>query len=293
MTLRSLVRATAAILALLVIGLAGPTAASAEDTGQNTQCLFAAARYDITWRPGSAEDTVTLAVRSSQVIAKDNEMRAQGWRLLQIHARPFHCPNNPTSVTYDLVWRRNYAPEHVIYGWSPAAAAAKNDELAAQGWRLTVVDAFVVDGNVYYNAAWRQSNEGQYDYFGLTYDAALSQFQQFRNWGWAVHLIDSYQLTDGSVRYNISFRPGASNVAIFQWAPQDFEWKYAQMRQAGWNTNSMSIFSGSWQTRYNVSWLPLGQYEEKSRALSQWQVLSEIASHRSRGLSIATFEAYF
>jgi hypothetical protein len=108
------VRSTLALIALASLALAVPTAARADDIGSTTDCLFTA-RYDITWRPGASAVTVTLGTPSSQIVAKDAAMRAQGWRVDQIHTYVETCAND-TTVSYDVQWRQTSAPEIILTG---------------------------------------------------------------------------------------------------------------------------------------------------------------------------------
>ena len=48
-------------------------------------------------------------------------------------------------------------PEIQVYGWNYADYRKKYDELWPQGWRLYVLDSYVMpNGQVLYNAVWRQ-----------------------------------------------------------------------------------------------------------------------------------------
>jgi Bacterial tandem repeat domain 1 len=287
---RRYVCARRALVALAVLAFLAPSAVRAQ-TGSITQCLFVAPRYDITWRPGFSPVTATLEVPSSQIIAKDAAMRAQGWQVDQIHTNVYSCPNNPTTATFDVQWRQTWAPEDVLYWLSLNTFLAKQKELIPQGWRLSTMDAFVFDGTVYYNAVWHQGTWGQYDYLGLSPSDITSQFLYFNSYGWSASVLDTYRLSDGSVHYNVSWRQLGSGGMYFLATPTQFADKDAELHAQGFNVTTMSITGGT-SPLYSVSWLPLYQQEEKSKGLQDYQVLSTIASRQAAGWTIATFEGY-
>jgi hypothetical protein len=295
MDFRRYVCATKALVALAVLAMVAPSVAHAENTGTTTECLFTSPRYDITWRPSSASVfpmvTATLEIPSSQIISTDAGMRSAGWRVEQIHTNVYSCPNNPTFVNFDVQWRVTGAPEYILYFVPYSTLIAKYNELFPQGFRLTTVDTFVVDGNVYYNAVWHQGTWGQYDYFGLTVNDAISQFYYFNSIGWSASVLDSYQLPDGSVRYNVSWRQLGSGAMYFLVTPTQFAANDAALHAQGYNVTTMSILGGG-TPLYSASWRALYQAEVKDKALADTQVSSTIAARQKAGWTIATFEGY-
>jgi Polyglycine hydrolase-like, structural repeat len=76
-----------------------------------------------------------------------------GWRLYSLQS--YVTPNN--QVRYNAVWRPSgNIGEIQVYG-SLDAVRNEYSTLWPQGWRLYILQAYVVGGQVRYNAVWRQS----------------------------------------------------------------------------------------------------------------------------------------
>jgi hypothetical protein len=60
------------------------------------------------------------------------------------------------QVLYNAVWRPDgNLAEIQVYGWQYADYRKEYDSLWPQGWRLYILDSYVVNGQVLYNAVWR------------------------------------------------------------------------------------------------------------------------------------------
>ena len=46
---------------------------------------------------------------------------------------------------------------------------ARYDELWSQGWRIHLLNNYLVGANVYYNAVWRRGTEAETQFYGLSY----------------------------------------------------------------------------------------------------------------------------
>jgi hypothetical protein len=266
--------------------------AHAEDVGTVQQCLYAGPIYDAIFRTGTSQDQATLGLSWSQFIAKDRELRPLGWRLRQMHTRVYSCNGRIENTTFDAHWRRDYAQEYAVYYWKAADFYAKNNELRAQGWRLTMMDGFESGGQIYYHAAWRPSTASQVDVYGWSWTDFVNKAQTLYSQGWTLHVLDTHEMPDHSVRYNASWRPGTDSW-ILGWSAADFDTKYNEMRAAGWNVQTMSIFSGGSAARYNVSWRHNSRSEIRRKRLSASQLQAEMASMRLNGYQMDVMEAYF
>jgi hypothetical protein len=85
--------------------------------------------------------------------------------LLLFGSRPSLAPQND-PVVYTAVWRPSTEGEIQVYGWKYEDYRAKYDELWNQGWRLKLLNVYVVSGQVLYTAVWRPSTEGEIQVYG-------------------------------------------------------------------------------------------------------------------------------
>ena len=69
---------------------------------------------------------------------------------------------------------------------------AKYDELWGQGWRLKLLEPYVVNGNVYYTAVWRPSWSGEYQVYGWSYADFRARYDELWQQGWRLKILRAY-----------------------------------------------------------------------------------------------------
>lgn len=99
-----------------------------------------------------------------------------------------------------------------IYSATYAEYRAKYDQLWPQGWRLYILESFVLDnGQVLYNAVWRPSGDiGEIQQYGVTFNEYKSEYDKLFPEGWRIYILQTYVLPNGDVLYNAVYRPGNS-----------------------------------------------------------------------------------
>src|SRR5262249_17760437 len=98
-----------------------------------------------------------------------------------------------------------------VYGWSYDDYRTKYDELWPQGWRLYILQAYVIDGQVRYNAVWRPGNMPEIQVYGWSYDDYRTKYDELWPQGWRLYILDSFVLPGAQVRYNAVWRRGVVN----------------------------------------------------------------------------------
>src|SRR5206468_8373018 len=94
------------------------------------------------------------------------------------------------------------------YGVTYSQYRSHYDQLWGQGWRLYVLDAYVVNNQVLYNAVWRPAgNTPEIQLYGASYSAFRSQYDQLWGQNWRLYILQSY-VVNGQVYYNAVWRPG-------------------------------------------------------------------------------------
>src|SRR5262249_6839221 len=73
----------------------------------------------------------------------------------------FYFRQHRTTALYNAVWRPGTSGEIQVYGWKYTDYRKKYDELWSQGWRLYILQAYVLNGQVLYNAVWRPGTSGE------------------------------------------------------------------------------------------------------------------------------------
>jgi len=118
------------------------------------------------------------------------------------------------------------------YGSSYASYKAQYDTLWTQGWRLYILQSYVLEnGNVLYNAVWRPSGDiGEIQQYGVTFDEYKSKYDTIFPEGWRVYILQAYVLPDGQVLYNAVYRQGNSReTQVYGVTYDEFRSQYNEM----------------------------------------------------------------
>jgi hypothetical protein len=103
-------------------------------------------------------------------------------------------PLDVGPVHYTAVWQPSTEGEIQVYGWTYQDYRAKYDELWPQGWRLKLLDVYVVDGQVRYTAVWQPSTEGEIQVYGWMYGIYRAKYDALWPQGWRLKLLDIYTI---------------------------------------------------------------------------------------------------
>jgi lipopolysaccharide/colanic/teichoic acid biosynthesis glycosyltransferase len=108
---------------------------------------------------------------------------------LAVSASP---PVQAAATRYNAVWRPGTTGEIQVYGWNYADYRAKYDELWPQGWRLYILQAYVLNGQVIYNAVWRPGTTGEIQVYGWNYADYRAKYDELWPQGWRLYLLDAF-----------------------------------------------------------------------------------------------------
>lgn len=98
------------------------------------------------------------------------------------------------------------------YGWTYANYRAEYNKLWPQGWRLYILQSYVLsNGQVLYNAVWRpMGNTPEYQLYGGTFNQFITEYNKLFPEGWRIYILQTYVTPDGNTHYNAVWRPGTS-----------------------------------------------------------------------------------
>jgi len=222
------------------------------------------------WIPGAADNTQNgtcsttgyTSISEYQVYGwsyadyrrRYDELWPQGWRLYILQS--YVTPNG--EVLYNAVWRAASVPEIQVYGWNYTEYRRKYDELWPQGWRLYILQSYVMpNGQVLYNAVWRNGSLGETQTYGSAYNPYRTQYDQLWTQKWRLQSLQSY-VTNGQVLYNAVWRPGDSGeFQVYGWNYADYRRRYDELWPQGWRLyNLQSYVMPNGQVLYNAVWRP-------------------------------------
>ncbi|MBC8066965.1 MAG: hypothetical protein IAG13_01415, partial [Deltaproteobacteria bacterium] len=120
--------------------------------------------------------------------AKDryDEIRGQGYRIEAVDIEV-----EDGKAQYSVVWRKvGNVEEKLLFGASAADYQAKNQDLNASGWRVHVLEPYVVGSSVKYTAVWRKSDAEEKQVLGKSRAELEAQHTELRAQGWRLHLLE-------------------------------------------------------------------------------------------------------
>jgi Bacterial tandem repeat domain 1 len=143
---------------------------------------------------------------------------------------------------YAAVWRPGTEEEIQVYGRTYEDFRAKYDELWPQGWRLHILQAYVLNGEVRYSAVWRPSVEDEIQVYGRTYEDFRAKYDELWPQGWRLHILQAY-VQNGAVRYSAVWRPSTEEeIQVYGWTYEDFRAKYDELWPQGWRLQALMTY---------------------------------------------------
>ena len=108
--------------------------------------------YNSIFRPGDLDEVVMPEGSYAEFENTDDNVHPQGFRLYIV--QPYVVPGG--KVVYNAVWRPGTHDEKAVYGSTYAAYKAQYDGLYPKGWRLYILNSYVLpNSEVRYDAVWR------------------------------------------------------------------------------------------------------------------------------------------
>ena len=141
------------------------------------------------WTPSTAGEIQVYGWTYEDHRKKYDELWKQGWRLKLI--QPFVLSGN--QVRYTAVWQPSTADEIQVYGWTYEDYRKKYDELWKQGWRLKLIQPFVLSGDqVRYTAVWQPSTADEIQVYGWGYPDYRAKYDELWNQGWRLKTLQTF-----------------------------------------------------------------------------------------------------
>ena len=196
--------------------------------------------YTAVWEPSKAGEIQLYDVTYEEYRAKYDQLWGQGWRLKGLQVAVV----GGTQVRYTAVWQPSTAGEIQVYGWTYEDYRKKYDELWAKGWRLKLLQPFVLAGDqVRYTAVWQPSRAGEIQVYGWTYEDYRKKYDELWGQGWRLKLLQPFVLSGNQVRYSAVWQPGTTGeIQLYGARYTDYRAKYDELWGQGWRLKTLQTF---------------------------------------------------
>ncbi|MCU0353037.1 MAG: serine hydrolase [Cytophagales bacterium] len=212
-------------------------------------------RYDGIWAPGNDGRPVVYGWTLADLQKHNNTLYAQGFRLAHQHSYDI----GGGQRRYDAIWMPGNDGRPIVWGWALADLQKKNDELYAQGFRITHQQAYDIGGGQWrYDAIWTPGNDGRPVVWGWT----LADFQKKNGelyaQGFRLSHQHSYDIGGGQRRYDGIWTPGKDGRPIvWGWTLADFQKENGKHYANGYRLMHQHSYDiGGGQRRYDGIWVP-------------------------------------
>jgi hypothetical protein len=161
--------------------------------------------------------------------------------------------NGPCSTT-----GYNSTGEEQIYGWSFADYKKKYDELWPKGWRLYILQSYVMPGGkVLYNAVWRVCISDEEQLYGVSYTDYRKMYDELYPKGWRLYILQSYVMLDGKTLYNAVWRKGdLGETQTYASSFDQYHSQYDNIWKEKSRLQSLQSYVADGQVLYNAVWRP-------------------------------------
>lgn len=189
--------------------------------------------YSAVWRKAAgAEERQVYDYKYADFKAEYDKIWKDGWRL---HLLSNYVLNG--QVYYTAVWRKpGDIGETQYFSLEFDDYKAKNEALAKDGWRVHILNNYVLNGKVLYTAVWRNTgNTPQTQVWGWKYPDFKAKYDELWKDGWRLHVLSNYVL-NGAVHYTAVWnKPEDKDEAkVYSFEYTDFRAKDETLRSQGY-----------------------------------------------------------
>ena len=97
-------------------------------------------RFNAIWRKSTEDKPAVWGWARADFDKRQAELQSQGYRLEELHA--FVFPGQ--GERFNAIWRKSTEERPAVWGWARADFDKRQAELQSQGYRLEVLNAFVL-----------------------------------------------------------------------------------------------------------------------------------------------------
>jgi hypothetical protein len=184
-----------------------------------------------------------------------------------------------------------------VYGWTYADYRAKYDALFADGWRLYILQAYVLPGDaVRYTAVWRPiGNTPEKQNYGISEDEVVADANALQPDGWRLSILQAYALSNGDVRYNAVWRlaPNTGEKAYLEATLADVLDEYAHPYTSPARPGILQAFvTSAGEVLYNTVWRPGDVREKRQIGVTVPEFQAEYDSIWGSGWRLFSLQSY-
>lgn len=234
------------------------------------------------------------------------QVQGHGWRAADVEARHAQIGPKGYRVTaldvvveggqprYSVTWDKlGDVAEQRVFGLTDDAYLRRSSELAKAGWRVHLLEPYVVGGTLRYSAVFRkEAKVEQEQALGLDPAAFAAENASLRAKGWHVHLVEP-RVVGKSLVYAAVWRKGAlAQQELYDAPAKSYRAKDAELRGKGWRLFRLESYTLAGKLRFAAVWHEGGPEQLQRDGLTHAQLRRQDAELRKAGWSLEMVEGY-
>jgi hypothetical protein len=215
------------------------------------------ARFNGVWEKTFADRPAVWGWGRADFDKRNADLNAQGYRLRDINA--FVLPGDQ-GERFNAVWDKTTDDRPAVWGWGRADFDKRNADLKAQGYRLRVINAFVLPGSQgeHFNAVWDKTTDDRPAVYGWARSDFDKRSKDLKAQGYRLRDINAYVLPgDQGERFNAVWeKTTVDRPAVWGWARADFDRRVDELNAQGYRLRVVNAFvlRGGQGERFNAVW---------------------------------------
>ncbi|HWB80926.1 MAG TPA: C1 family peptidase [Nannocystaceae bacterium] len=234
------------------------------------------------------------------------QIQGHGWSVADVEARGKEiAPKGYRIATLDIVvddgkpqysavWEKlGDVDEKRVLGLAEKDYLAKYDELHKAGWRVHLLEPYVIGGVVKYSAVFRKAPKiDDEQALGLASAAYEKQNAAMRAKGWHLHLLEP-RMVGKALEYSAVWRSGKlDQEELYDASAKTYRAKDSELRAKGWRLFRLESYTVGGKLRYAAIWQQGGPKEKQSDGLSYAELRKQDADLRKDGWALTMVEGY-
>jgi hypothetical protein len=200
-----------------------------------SQMQAPALAYNVIWTNQMGQQQQIHGWELADAKQRHDALRDQGYRIESLDV-----DIEDGRPQYGIVWRKaSSIEEKVELGITVSAYSARYEELEQQGWRVHLVEPYVVGGATRVAAVWRKDDAAQKQVFAVDRKAFDAKDAELRAEGWRLHLLEPFAVGK-TTKLTAVWRKGtqAQEVAIGM-SHSAYRTKRDELAASGWRVKRL------------------------------------------------------
>jgi len=222
---------------------------------------------------------------SSKYQDEFNKWTGKGYRLILVDGYSIG-----SKTRYAAIWeKKSGGAWKAHHGMTGSQYQSKFNEYTGKGYRLTLVDGYVVSGKTYYTAIWEKKSGGVWKaHHGMTSSQYQSKFDEYTGKGYRLTLVSGYNV--GSKDYYAAIwekKSGNALRARHRLSSKNYQAEFDNMTYQSYRPRWVSGYSNGSAGRYAAIWESTGAWKSSDIKHIDKTIKAFMKKHDIPGISVA------